>query len=522
MTKVKFISMLLTMVLLTTFSLFAAAPAMAGGWLIDFDDVPNGPFAGTEYGGVVFSWESGYKGIPQGNDIDVPLSTSSPPHGLALVRASDTSPYTLALRVCSSGDGFITNGAIRASFAPPRNYVGFTIGTDRASDSAPITIDAYNSSGIQIATRSAPNPPASGRPVPLAIGVPANYIAYVVIWSNDAIWIDDFEYESGNNPPVAEAGGPYVATENEPILFDASGSWDQDSDYLQYRWNFDGTWTGWSYSYTTDHTWCDNFEGPVTLEVRDGEGPSEGHVTSDTAMVTVTNLPPGIEELSADRYTVNVGETINFTGIAKDPGCDTLTAVWSGGDGLSQMDENLPPAYNQTISHQYNNPGVFPVTLTVTDDDGASDTRTISVTVAALPPPGCSTDLIAGQNIEAGKVNFWNDDEYVYVKYSTTGGWYLTETHLQIAGTLDGIPQTKKGNPIPGQFDYAAVHDPGVTEYVYKIPISDFFKGDVYIAAHAVVNRIVDGKVVQKETAWADGKDFPGKNWAMYFTCSIR
>ena len=100
------------------------------------------------------------------------------------------------------------------------------------------------------------------------------------------------------------------------------------------------------------------------------------------------------------------------------------------------------------------------------------------------------TDLIAGKHIDAGTVTVWNDGTYLYVKYSTTDGWVLTETHLDVAMSLEDIPQTKKGNPVIGHFSYRVMHDPVVTEYTYIIELGGWGAGtELYIAAHAVVLR---------------------------------
>lgn len=94
------------------------------------------------------------------------------------------------------------------------------------------------------------------------------------------------------------------------------------------------------------------------------------------------------------------------------------------------------------------------------------------------------TNLIAGQYDDVGDVKVWNDDTNLYVQYVTTN-WKMTETHLHVATSLDGIPQ-KNGNPPPGQFDYKMDHDPPVAEYTYIIPLSWDPCTELYIAAHAV------------------------------------
>jgi len=96
------------------------------------------------------------------------------------------------------------------------------------------------------------------------------------------------------------------------------------------------------------------------------------------------------------------------------------------------------------------------------------------------------TKLLAGQTIDVGDVEVWNDGDYLYVKYVVDAAyWCLTETHLHVATSLGGIPQ-KKGNPPPGKFDYKGEHD-CVTDYTYEIPLTWAQGTQLFIAAHAVV-----------------------------------
>jgi len=81
----------------------------------------------------------------------------------------------------------------------------------------------------------------------------------------------------------------------------------------------------------------------------------------------------------------------------------------------------------------------------------------------------------------------WNDATTLYVKYQTKDGWEMTETHLAVATSLKAIPQTRKGNPKVGKFDYQTQHDPWVPECTYAIPVTWGTGTKVRIAAHAVV-----------------------------------
>jgi hypothetical protein len=122
-------------------------------------------------------------------------------------------------------------------------------------------------------------------------------------------------------------------------------------------------------------------------------------------------------------------------------------------------------------------------------------------------------ELIAGRHIDAGDVRLWNDADYIYVEFTAAGDWCLLETHLHVAEVLADIPQTKKGNPIPGAFDYADAHD-CITDYTLMVPLSWDVGTPLVVAAHAVVS-----SPAGTETAWArdgDNLEFPGKNWATY------
>ncbi|MFX1530592.1 MAG: hypothetical protein ACFFBC_05730 [Promethearchaeota archaeon] len=140
-------------------------------------------------------------------------------------------------------------------------------------------------------------------------------------------------------------------------------------------------------------------------------------------------------------------------------------------------------------------------------------------------PSKKQVDFIAGGGneksaIDVGDILVWNNAEYIYVKYSLIEDWWLTETHVHIASSMEEIPQTKKGNPIPGQFDYKNEHD-YVSEFQYQIPLSWLIGDQIYIAAHGVVKYIESTSIEIKESAWASGDEFPGNNWATYFTYTL-
>jgi hypothetical protein len=144
------------------------------------------------------------------------------------------------------------------------------------------------------------------------------------------------------------------------------------------------------------------------------------------------------------------------------------------------------------------------------------------------------TTLYAGRTIDAGSVTVSNDGTNLYVEYSTKNGWLLTETHLAIATSLAGIPQTKSGNPKVGNFPSQRTYEPpaGSDVYVFSLDqlavslgLDRFTCGSssLVIAAHAVVVQLDgSGGVASRETGWGNGPGFPGANWSTYFSHTIQ
>jgi len=99
------------------------------------------------------------------------------------------------------------------------------------------------------------------------------------------------------------------------------------------------------------------------------------------------------------------------------------------------------------------------------------------------------TTLFAGQDIDVGTVSVWNDDEYLYVTYETTGGWKMTEIHLAVVTEFKNFPTNKAGNPKVGHFRYSEENIFTDTwEEIIKLSVIPVVAGqELFIAAHAVV-----------------------------------
>jgi PKD repeat protein len=197
--------------------------------------------------------------------------------------------------------------------------------------------------------------------------------------ANWATWIAHFSLTGSppqNQPPTANASGPYSGTEDVAVSFDASGSSDPDGDPLTYTWNFgDGT-TLTTTSATTSHTYRWGGAFGVTLTVSDGKGGTASATTS--AAVTEVNDAPVAN--AGGPYGGRKGQAITFnsSGSSDFDNTDgsatnnqTLRYTWNFGDGTAPITTT-----STTVTHAYTTNGTFTVKLTVSDGTATSTATT--------------------------------------------------------------------------------------------------------------------------------------------------
>lgn len=110
-----------------------------------------------------------------------------------------------------------------------------------------------------------------------------------------------------------------------------------------------------------------------------GSGGGITHTASVLLQVTAPPDEPPVAKFSFSPTSPVVGEFVTFDGSASvDPDGFINSYTWSFGDGST--------GFGQITSHSYNNPGTYPVTLTVFDSGGQSAmSNTTFVTVIARP-----------------------------------------------------------------------------------------------------------------------------------------
>jgi PKD repeat protein len=170
-----------------------------------------------------------------------------------------------------------------------------------------------------------------------------------------------------NRKPIAE----FTFSPTDPTIQDevniTDNSSDPDGTITSWLWDFgDGTN---STSKNPSHIFSQKGEWQVTLTVTDNDG-AEASITHTVAVV---NLPPA----AAFNCTTNpqTDMEIQFTDNSTDPENSSLSWFWDFGDGnTSEL---------QAPTHKFATEGEYNVTLTVTDDENATDAYTMTIPVTA-------------------------------------------------------------------------------------------------------------------------------------------
>ncbi|MHB9285499.1 PHB depolymerase family esterase [Halobacteriales archaeon Cl-PHB] len=291
----------------------------------------------------------------------------------------------------------------------------------------------------------------------------------------------------GDCPPIAEisASSTDVTTE-DTVDFDASGSSDVDGSISTYEWDFTSDGTVDATGSTASHTYASTGTHTATVTVTDNAGQSDSasvdisvesalycgeaengvHVdngraynsggcyyaegsdqymgscmsstltvlqeTSSGYFEVVDSCPDGgsggdgntapTADVSASSTTVTVGDTVDFDGTGSSDSDGSIASY-----GWDWTSDGTYDASGSTASHSWSAAGDYTVTLRVTDDDGATDTASVTVTVESSSSGYCGTEDNGTHASNGRAYSSWGyyyaegSDQYMgYGSYDTT------------------------------------------------------------------------------------------------------
>ncbi|MFX1375331.1 MAG: NosD domain-containing protein [Promethearchaeota archaeon] len=172
-----------------------------------------------------------------------------------------------------------------------------------------------------------------------------------------------------NVAPTVNAGLDKIVNEDDPVNFNGSF---EDLGFLDthtIEWDFGDGFTD-SGLLDPTHIYPNKGIYTVTLTITD----DDGGIGTDTMIVTVENVVPiaiaGPNKTIFDCENVTLNAEYSLDTPSDIP---SLEYLWDFGDGTNGI--------GIETSHKYSNLGTYLVTLTVRDNDGASDTDTCFVVV---------------------------------------------------------------------------------------------------------------------------------------------
>ena len=213
----------------------------------------------------------------------------------------------------------------------------------------------------------------------------------LVSWSNALSWEVSQTVGGGggggtpNAPPVAAFTVDCAAL----VCNFTDGSTDSDGSVAGWNWDFEGSAS--SSQQNPSHTYTVAGIYPVSLTVTDNKGATN----TVSQNVTVSNPPPANQDPTAAFTVVCVGLTCNFTDASSDSDGSVAGWNWSFEGSASSSQQNP--------SHTYVTAGTYTVSLTVIDDDGATNSTSQSVAVTAG----------TNEPVEAIFVSIANEDGWV-------------------------------------------------------------------------------------------------------------
>lgn len=183
------------------------------------------------------------------------------------------------------------------------------------------------------------------------------------------------------DPPNVDAGNDDFAVVGIAHDFDASASTD-NVGIVWYNWSFaDGSYDNGT-NITPQHIYSLQGIYIVTLNCSD----AAGNWAIDTVTITVNPSAPPVANAGPDNST-DEDSMIIFNGSAStDDLNDIVNYTWDI-DASDGLDFSNPDLWGVEVNWTYYEPGIYVVTLNVTDGDGAWDLDTLSVTVLDITPP---------------------------------------------------------------------------------------------------------------------------------------
>ncbi|MUH35438.1 PKD domain-containing protein [Zobellia amurskyensis] len=222
------------------------------------------------------------------------------------------------------------------------------------------------------------------------------------------------------------------------VNFTGSGSAD-DNGIVKYAWNFqDGSFSDQANS---EHTFNEPGTYNVELTVEDAAGLRDTKTTSITVVARQNEAP--VAKASASLHSGYAPLKVDFNGSSSTDDLAISSYYWDFTEGSSSK---------VTASHTFNNPGVYNVSFTVTDEEGLTSTDNLTVEVTQAPIGNIDCSAGGGKANESGaKIWCWNNVSMP--DYSGQNGPPISNDELKIDSECYEKQVTQEGSRLKFRVD---------------------------------------------------------------------
>jgi PKD repeat protein len=200
-------------------------------------------------------------------------------------------------------------------------------------------------------------------------------------WDTDTVEITIFDI----TPPIADAGLSATIDEDTLFMFDGSGSYDPDGGTIAwYNWSFgDGSFLN-GINPQPPHTYVKPGIYSVILNVSD----SVGNWNTSTITMTVLDVTSPTANAGPDD-TVNEESPYTFDASGSNDNVGIANYAWDMdlGDGINWSDPDYSGSGMWNPMYNYLEPGIYTITLNVTDSVGNWNIDSMTLTVLDVTQP---------------------------------------------------------------------------------------------------------------------------------------